>query len=96
MYVGTIVNGTKPTEDNRLDQRVLTAMNPSPCVEPFGVASCSLMKSPVDSTGLRWHKTERWNGITSLSALIGGRYGEQVSRPQAGGKQDCRKSQGLG
>ena len=71
-------------------------MTPSPCVQSFGLTACSPMQGPVDSTGLRQRKTERWNGITFLCALIDGRYGEQVSRPQAAGKQDCRKSQRLG
>jgi hypothetical protein len=30
----------------------------------------------VDSTGLKQRKTERWNGITPLCALIDGRYDE--------------------
>ncbi len=71
---------------------VLIAMTPSQCMKPFGAAFCSLMKNPVDSTGLRQRKTEQWNGITPTSALIGGRYNEQVSRPQARWEQDCRKS----
>ena len=54
------------------------------------------MSSPVDSTGLRQRKTKRRNGITPLCALTDGRDGEQVSRPQATGEQECRKSQRLG
>jgi hypothetical protein len=54
------------------------------------------MQSPVDSTGRRQRKTEQWNGRTPWCALIDGRDGEQVSRPQATREQDCRKSQCLG
>jgi hypothetical protein len=75
---------------------VLIAMIPSQCMEPFGLASRLPTYDPVDSTGLRQRKTEQWNGITPVCALIGGRYGEQVSRPQATREWDCRKSQRLG
>ncbi len=79
-----------------LTKKVLTAMTPSPCVKSFELTLCSLMPSPVDNTGLRQRKTERWNGITPMCALIDGRYGEKVSRPQATREQDCRKSECLG
>jgi hypothetical protein len=75
---------------------VLIAMIPLQCMEPFGLASCSPTYDPVDSAGLRQRKTEHWDGITPVRALIDGRYDEQVSRPQAIQEQDCRKSQRLG
>ena len=75
---------------------VLIAMNPSQCMELFGLASRSPTYDPVDSTGLKQRKTEQWDGITPACALIDGRDDEQVSRPQATREQDCRKSQCLG
>jgi len=42
-----------------------------------------LIFHPVDSTDLTQCKTNDRNGITLKMALVGGRYNEQVSRPQA-------------
>lgn len=39
--------------------------------------------SPVESTCLRERKTHHGNGITLKLALVGGRYDEQATRPQA-------------
>jgi hypothetical protein len=39
--------------------------------------------SPVDSTCLKERKTHYGNGITLKPALVGGRYDEQATRPQA-------------
>jgi len=59
-----------------LTKTVLAAMNAIAVHEAFRLFSCSLTISPVDSTGLKQRKTERWNGITPMCALIDGRYGE--------------------
>jgi hypothetical protein len=64
-----------------LTKTVLAAMNLIAVHEAFRLFSCSLTTSPVDSTGLKQRKTGRWNGITLIVALIGGRSAEQVSRP---------------
>ncbi|TME02953.1 MAG: hypothetical protein E6I80_19760 [Chloroflexi bacterium] len=66
-----------------MTKKVLAAMNPIAVHKAFRLPLCSLTISPVDSTGLKQRKTGRWNGVTLIIALIGGRSDEQVSRPQA-------------
>jgi len=45
--------------------------------------SFTQQRHPVDSADLTERKTHHRNGITLKRTLAGGRYSEQVSRPQA-------------
>ena len=51
--------------------------------------------SPADREHLSRRKTESRNEVTSLVALLGGRYQQQVAKPHVPGWRDCQRSERL-
>ena len=77
--MGTVVTSDKLTRVEELGPKKVKDMRPAISLAT-GIYS---RRNPADRAILRSCKTKKRNGITFKTALIGGRYGEQATRPDA-------------